>query len=1004
MDEKKSQSLGVCQNPGSPHRLQHFAVFPGVGEDIKFQGPCESKPFLWQLENNRDLIGRKTTSLSGGLKDAFMNRQSSNGNGLGVLKSKAEKFLLAKHGQLEHIPRPEVKKLVNDLQIHQIQMEKQHRELLRARKTVAEVQERCVNGYDCALTGNFTLDREGIITEVSLTGAAMLRTEKERLLNQPLEFWVAPEFQETWKSHVQEVLETGTRQTCEIELRPPNGAPFQAVLDSHPVPATKGQGPACHTSMREIIGLKQVESDLRLKERMLDGASDSIFLHDLEGRLIYVNEAACRERGYEKDELLHQNISMLMAPEYALNRGQIQKNLLGTGELIFESAHLRRDGSKLPVEIQARLIELDKQRLVLSVARNITKRKKAEKALRQSEKELTLRNRIAQIFLTLPDDAIYAAVLEVVQEALESKLGIFGYIEENGTLVVPSMTRAIWDQCQADQKDLLFSHKNLGEGILARALREGRTFVANEPTSLTPPGHIAIARSLIVPIRYFDKVIGVLAVANKAVDYNDPDIRCLEMIADSIAPILNARLQKNRQKQGRQWAEEALRLAAHKWRTTFDSIGDAICLLDPDGRVLQCNQAALALTGKSYDAILGRPCWQALYGLAQPLDDCPLLRMKQSLHREELIIFLNNRWLKETVDPILDETGTLVGGVHLTMDITAAKNAEAALQASEERFRAIFDQAAVGVALVEIATGRFLKVNQKFCDILGLTSDEVTATTFKAITHPDDLQTTMDKMQELLDGVVQSFSVEKRYYHKSGSEVWGNLTVSAMQDMDGRSRYHIAVVEDITQRRQAEIEVRQALDKLRQALVSTVGALSNTVEIKDPYTARHQRRVAKLACAIAQEMELPPDQVEGIHVLSFLHDIGKIAVPAEILSRPGKISSIEFNLIRAHSEMGYNILKDLEFPWPVAQAVLQHHERLDGSGYPRGLTEKEIIQEARILAVADVVEAMASHRPYRPALGVKMALQEIMRHQGKLFDASVVTACVQIFEKGFSFQ
>jgi PAS domain S-box-containing protein len=343
--------------------------------------------------------------------------------------------------------------------------------------------------------------------------------------------------------------------------------------------------------------------------------------------------------------------------------------------------------------------------------------------------------------------------------------------------------------------------------------------------------------------------------------------------------------------------------------------------------------------------------------------------------------------------------------VHLTTDITTARNAEAALRASEERFRAIFDQAAVGVALVETSTGRYLKVNQKFCDILGLTHGEVADATFMTITHPDDLQASLDNMQKLKDGVVQSFSMERRHRRKDNSLVWVDLTVSSMREIEAPSQYHIAVVQDITQRRQAEIEVRQALDKARQALRGTVEALSNIVETKDPYTAGHQRRVAQLACAIAREMGLPPDKIEGLQVLSFLHDIGKIVVPAEILSRPGKISAIEFNLIRAHPEIGYSILKDLDFPWPVAQAVLQHHERLDGSGYPARLTAQAIIQEARILAVADVVEAMASHRPYRPALGITMALDEISKHQGKLFDSDVVTACIQLFKKhDFDFQ
>ena len=191
---------------------------------------------------------------------------------------------------------------------------------------------------------------------------------------------------------------------------------------------------------------------------------------------------------------------------------------------------------------------------------------------------------------------------------------------------------------------------------------------------------------------------------------------------------------------------------------------------------------------------------------------------------------------------------------------------------------------------------------------------------------------------------------------------------------------------------------------MRQALHGTVMALANTVEIKDPYTAGHQRRVAQLACAMARELGWPPDQVEGMRVLCFLHDMGKIAVPSEILNKPGKISPAELGLIKGHPQVGYDILKDIAFPWPVAQGVLQHHERLDGSGYPSGLTGGEITPEAKILAVADVVEAMASHRPYRPALGIDRALEEITRNKGKLYDPEAVDVCVRLFtEKDFQF-
>jgi putative nucleotidyltransferase with HDIG domain len=174
--------------------------------------------------------------------------------------------------------------------------------------------------------------------------------------------------------------------------------------------------------------------------------------------------------------------------------------------------------------------------------------------------------------------------------------------------------------------------------------------------------------------------------------------------------------------------------------------------------------------------------------------------------------------------------------------------------------------------------------------------------------------------------------------------------------------------------------------------------------MRDPYTAGHQQRVTQLAVAIATEMGLPTEQIDGIRVIGTLHDVGKICIPAEILSKPGKLTKVEFTIIKIHSQAGYNILKTVEFPWPVAKIVLQHHERMNGSGYPKGLRGEDILLESRILAVADVVEAMSSHRPYRPALGTHKALEEIEQNSGVLYDADVADACLRLFrEKGFQF-
>ena len=177
------------------------------------------------------------------------------------------------------------------------------------------------------------------------------------------------------------------------------------------------------------------------------------------------------------------------------------------------------------------------------------------------------------------------------------------------------------------------------------------------------------------------------------------------------------------------------------------------------------------------------------------------------------------------------------------------------------------------------------------------------------------------------------------------------------------------------------------------------------VETRDPYTAGHQRRVADLARAIAEEMGFSRSKIAGIRMVGIVHDIGKVAIPAEILSKPGRLNGTEFELIKNHSQVGYDILKPIKFPWPVAQIVLQHHERMDGSGYPRGISGEEILMEARILGVADVVEAMASHRPYRSALGIDKALAEISINRGKLYDIKVVDACLKVFkENGFKFK
>jgi len=212
------------------------------------------------------------------------------------------------------------------------------------------------------------------------------------------------------------------------------------------------------------------------------------------------------------------------------------------------------------------------------------------------------------------------------------------------------------------------------------------------------------------------------------------------------------------------------------------------------------------------------------------------------------------------------------------------------------------------------------------------------------------------------------------------------------------------VMVDITERKRAEYKIEESYKRLQKTLNDTINTLASIIENRDPYTSGHQKKVAYLAINISEELGLSNEETEALGTAAMVHDIGKITIPTSILSKPGKVSNVEYKLIKTHSRTGYEIIKNIEFPYPIEEIILQHHERLDGSGYPLGLKDKDIMLEAKILAVADVVEAMSSHRPYRPALGINKALEEIDNNKGILYDTNVVEACKNLFiKKKFEF-
>ena len=443
--------------------------------------------------------------------------------------------------------------------------------------------------------------------------------------------------------------------------------------------------------------------------------------------------------------------------------------------------------------------------------------------------------------------------------------------------------------------------------------------------------------------------------------------------------------------------EESLRQSEERFRLVFEKAPIGIMHYDQTSTITDCNEKFVEIIGTHKEKFIG-------FNMIRQLQD-EQMRKAVAASLDGQVGYYEGGYLSVTAgklttvraiyQPIFSPEGVISGGITIFEDITERQRAESELKLKEK----ILDSASDSIFLYD-PEGNFLYINEAAYITRWYKKEELLSLgawalgTSEAAVYQDDVLKELWANGELI--------FESEHRRKDGSvmpvEIFARVLGVEKPGVDpqrGPGHYRAEAGGDPGE---------QGLEKLHQALQGTVMALANTVEIKDPYTAGHQRRVAQLSCAMAQELGWSADRVEGIKVLCFLHDMGKIAVPAEILNRPGKISPTEYGLIKVHPQVGYDILKDIDFPWPVAQGILQHHERLDGSGYPLGLSAGEITPEAKILAVADVVEAMASHRPYRPALGVDQALEEITRNKGRLYDPGVVDVCVHLFtEKDFRF-
>ncbi|HID32558.1 MAG TPA: PAS domain S-box protein, partial [bacterium (Candidatus Stahlbacteria)] len=697
--------------------------------------------------------------------------------------------------------------------------------------------------------------------------------------------------------------------------------------------------------------LKESEGKYRvLVEQLQQGL---VIAQGPELHLVFVNQALADITGYSKEELQTAGLETLRQIIHPDDRDIILTGLSRRlkGEDIpsrYEVRVIRKDGEVRHLEMTSKQIDFMGQPSVQATVIDITDRKRVENQL---------------------------------QKALKDWEDIFQAIGQP-TLILDSEHRII----QANQAALTTLGKTVDE-INGRICYEifHRT---DQPPEGCPFEKLLVSNRLETEEMPMEALDGTFLVSCTPIAGEDGRLERVIHIATSITERLNV--------------EEELKTEKAYLEKLFESVQEAIVMCDNDGLVLNVNDEFVRLFGYDADEIIGRPVDDLI--VPEKLhDDAISITQYAALGKKTAIETVRKHKDGSLVDVSIYAAPIVVGdkqiGVYGTYrDITERKKAEQWLIASEQKYRTLVEQSIQGIVIIQ--DQRIVFANPAFAEISGYTVDEMLALTpeeIQRMVHPDDQALVWGRMAARLRGEDVPQRYEYRGVRKDGATRWLEMFAHLIEYQDKPAVQGVIV--DITTRKEVEKELQQSFDRMEQTIDNTLEAMAKILETRDPYTAGHQQRVATLAVAIAEEMGLNGDQIRGLQVAAVIHDIGKIYVPAEILTRPTELTDSEFTLIKSHPKIGYEILKTIDFPWPVAEIVLQHHERFDGSGYPGGLKGEKTLLEARILAVADVVEAMSSHRPYRPAKDLEATLEEISSRKGILYDPAVVDACLKVVSR-----
>ncbi len=781
---------------------------------------------------------------------------------------------------------------------------------------------------------------------------------KSEIIGKSISVLVPPEMPDESTNILRKIKLGETIETYETVRQRKDGQYIYVSLKISAIHDTEGTIIGASTVARDITERKKMEkllSDSEEQYRLLfETANDGILLIEKnEGKIVHINPSVERILGYSARESIG---NKLQDVGLIIDNGDFQitmKNLNDRGILYYSDIAVK---TKSGQDIYTDTYLVDKAKFAQCNIRDVTERKKAEEELRESEERFRTMFRGHDAIMLLIDQKTGA-----IRDANLTATRFYGYsterlcqmtIQEINTLSAEEVAHQRTLAIEQKRNYFIFPHR-LASGELKTVEVHSSPIITRDETIL-----FSIIHDITDRMQAEEKILEVTERLQLAT-------------VSAKAGVWDWNLQTNEMK----WDDRMFELYGLTRENFHGGVESWEQGLHPDDYSRAVEECQAALRGE------------------QDFDTDFRVR-----HPNGTVIHIKANGLV-----LRDEKGKPIRMIGLNTDITDRERSAEALRESERRFMDVLYSSPDAILLID--GEQFIDCNEATARMLGYSNrNEFLKTHPSELSPPTqpDGRNSFEKANEMMRIAFEEGFHQFEWEHRraNGEDFLVEVSLTSIV-FHGKNVIH-CMWRDLTERKLAEEELQQTLESLRKAVGTTIHALVSAVEVRDPYTAGHQIRSADLARAIAAEMGLSQERIKGIRMAGSIHDIGKLSVPADILSKPTKLPELEFRLIKEHAQKGFEMLKDVESPWPLAETVYQHHERMDGSGYPRHLKGEEIIMEARILAIADVVEAMASHRPYRPALGLNAALTEIENNKGTLYDADAVDACLKLFrEKGY---